>query len=134
MASILIDEGRWPIVVLTFLGVPRDEELLWYLRKLEEFVVRGEPFVAVFDALHSGIPPRRHQEMQAEWDRRNAHRVARVQRGAAFVIKSPLVRVILRGYLLIQPLPCPTMVTSTVAAALEWAAERLATSVDQPKR
>ena len=134
MASILIDEGRWPIVVITWLGVPRDQDFLSFLRRLEEFVARDEPFAVVFDTSHAGIPPRRYHEMQVEWDRRNAHRVARLQRGAAFVIKSPLVRILLQGYLLIQPLPCPSTVTSTLGEALEWAGERVRPRDEGPGR
>jgi hypothetical protein len=45
--------------------------------------------------------------------------------GIAFALPSPLMRGVLRGVLMIQPIPCPHTVVGTEAEGVAWVKARL---------
>jgi hypothetical protein len=52
--------------------------------------------------------------------------------GVAFALPSPLMRSVLRGILMMQPMPCPHAVVATEPEGISWTKARLWT--DQMRR
>ncbi len=123
--AIEIDESRRPLVVVTFRGTARDDELDAYLETMTRILLRGEPVATVLDATRSGITPPLQRRRQAEWQRQHADLLRRHAIGAAFAINSSAVRGVLNAILWLAPLPHPYHVAATLADAERWAVARL---------
>jgi hypothetical protein len=126
MSAIRIDDSEWPILVVTFVGVPSAGDFAAYLAGLDERLARGVPYAVILDARHAGVQPGRQRQQQAEWMKQNKEQLQRYLRGCAFVFSSPLLRIVLQGIFYLQPLPSAWMICGTLEEARRWAEARLA--------
>jgi hypothetical protein len=125
MATISLDDRRWPLLIVTFDGLANDAEFDQYLDKLAVYANRGDTWCTIFDATRSVGAPASHRRKMALWIKRYESALARHSAGAAFVIRSSLVRGVLTAIFWIQPLPHAHAVVSTLEEAEEWAKNRL---------
>ena len=63
--------------------------------------------------------------MQARFMKEAADKIAERVVGVAFSLPSPLMRGVLRGVLMLQPMPCPHTVVGTEAEGVSWVKARL---------
>jgi hypothetical protein len=122
---IAIDEKLWPLVVFRFRDHVSMAELEEYLRRQEVMMARRELTVSLVltDNLKMWEAPVLRR--QAEWIKQHYVQLKRTSLGAALVIRSPVVRGMLKAVLWLQPMPQPHFVTNTVEEALVWLRARL---------
>lgn len=125
MGSITIDEGRFPLVTVTFVGDVSNDEFKAYLERLDRLLARGEPNAMVMDARRSARSPAIQRKLQADWIKEREALLRRLSCGTAFVITSPLVRGVLTAILWLQPMPQPHTVVATPEEAEAWAIAKL---------
>jgi hypothetical protein len=63
--------------------------------------------------------------LQAQFMKSYAEKIAERVVGVAFALASPLMRGVLRGVLMLQPMPCPHTVVGTEAEGVAWIKARL---------
>ena len=125
MATIHIDETRWPLVLVTFDGVSPEPEFDAYLERMATFLDRKTPTATVLDATRAGATPPIQRKKQADWMKTHEASLRRYSAGTAFVISSPMVRGILTAILWMQPMPQEHVVVATLPEAMKWAREKL---------
>lgn len=120
--SIVIDDQRRPIIVVTFDGAATDAEFDDYLRDMKARVLdRREKTVTILDARRSTGTTAAQRRKQAEWLRENDAALRSYSLGTAFVITSPIVRGVLTAILWMQPMPAPHSIVATLTEAEAWA-------------
>jgi hypothetical protein len=124
-AAIDTDESRWPLVVITFRGVPTDEEFEAYLEGQTRIVQRRERFASLVDARQAGQMPPVQRRIQAEWMQQHHDALRSFALGVSFAIESPIVRGVLTAILWLAPLPQPYYIAATMEDAERWAVGRL---------
>ncbi len=131
--SIEIDRSQNLLVVVRFHRGPTDEEFRQYLADYVQVLDSEERFGAVFVTTPAmPMTPARQVRMQARFMKSNRERLAERVVGVAFSLPSPLMRGVLRGVLMIQPMPCQHTVVGTEAEGVAWVKARLWT--DQVRR
>ncbi len=131
--TVHVDESRRPLIVITFTGVPTDEDFTAYLETQTRVVLRRERNMVLIDAMgvQSVLPSQRRQ--QAEWQLRHKEALRLYTIGTAFAIRSSVVRGFLTAILWVQPLPHPHHVAASRADAERWAiAQLLAAGLSVP--
>lgn len=123
---VLVDESRFPLVVVTFREVADDREFDAYLDRMSALVRRQKKNVVILDASEAGAAPASQRKKQADWITQNSELLRAHSLGTAFVISSPLVRGMLTAIFWLQPMPNPHAVVGTYAEAERWAIEQLA--------
>lgn len=126
--SIVVDEARAPVYVVTFSGAVTDAEFDRYLDELSVLTERGGQRALVYDARLASPARASQRRKQAEWMKRFDGAIRRSTAGIAFVIPSALVRGSLTAILWLQPLACQHLVTANLEHALGWARERLSSN------
>jgi hypothetical protein len=131
--AIEIDRSQQLVVVVRFhRGASNDEfeqYVVDYRRVLEEQPRFGAVYVT---ASNLPIPPPRQVRLQAQFMKESRQLMERRVVGVAFALPSPLMRSVLRGVLMMQPMPCPHTVVATESEGLSWTKARLWT--DQMRR
>jgi hypothetical protein len=115
------DESRRPLVMVRLWGALSDDRFRAYLARYDALMDRGHPVVVLIDARTVAPAPATQRKMQADWLAIRATRVKELLMGMAFVITSPIVRALITAVFWWKPLPCPYVVTATIAEALSWA-------------
>ena len=125
-ASIEIDQTRPLLAVVRFASVPTDAEFQEYLRKYSELLDSQPRFAAVF-VTAPGLPMTapRHARWQAEFMKERRRDMEQRIVGVAFSLSSPVMRGVLRGILMLQPMPCPHTVVTTEHEGVSWAKAKL---------
>jgi hypothetical protein len=123
--AILIDETRFPIVVVEFFGTPTDRQFGEYLTGMTQVLDRASPYALIMDATRSTSTPAKQRSLQAEWMKANHAKLERYSVGTAFVMTSPVVRGMLTAILWLQPLAAPHTVVATRREADVWVREQL---------
>jgi hypothetical protein len=73
----------------------------------------------------TAMTPSRHARWQAQlMQQRRSDMEERVV-GVAFSLASPIMRGVLRGILILQPMPCPHTVVTTEHEGVSWAKAKL---------
>lgn len=124
-SSIQIDESRKPLLVVTFTGVPTEEDFTDYLERQTRVVLRREKNVTLIDAMGVKTVLPSQRKRQAEWQRQHEHLLRTYSLGTSFAISSPVVRGFLTAILWVQPLPHPHHVAASRADAEIWAVAQL---------
>ena len=123
---IEIDQSQDLLVVIRFNRAPTDDEFRQYLSDYARVLERPTRFGAVFvTAPDMPMTPPRHARLQAEFMKNNRDKIAERVVGVAFSLPSPLMRGVLRGILMIQPMPCPHTVVATESEGVSWLKARL---------
>ncbi len=99
-----------------------DEYLATYTKTLEAEARLGVVFVT---APTTPMPPARQVRLQAAFMKDYRALIEQRIVGIAFSLPSPLMRGVLRGILMIQPMPCPHTVLGTEAEGVAWLKARL---------
>src|SRR5262245_18822634 len=101
--AISIDEDRWPLVVIRFLGSASDEEFDAYLEAQTRIAERREKNAVVVDAMEAGHTSALQRKKVVAWMARNADFTRVYTLGTSFAIRSPLVRGALTAILWMEP-------------------------------
>jgi hypothetical protein len=126
--AISFDEMRYPIVVVTFVGLATDVEFDNYLRGLDEIFARRQKVVTIVDATLAEITPAGQRQKQAAWLKTNVDVLRRYSLGTALVFTSPIFRFVLSTMFVVQPLPTPYVVVGQLDDALVWASTQVKNS------
>ncbi len=132
--TIDVDVRGWPTVVVTFVGDASPADFEGYLAALDRLLERGEPYALILDASTQLNTPRAQRERQALWLKVNHDRIERLSRGTAFVLTSPVMRMVLSAILVLQRLPTRHEVFPTLSAARAWTAAQLRAAPRQGTR
>jgi hypothetical protein len=117
---IAIDETYWPLVVFRFSGDVSMAELEAYLKRQEEMTARQERTASLVLTENLKMWETPVLRQQAQWVKEHYDVLQRLSLGAAQVIRSPVIRGMLKAVLWLQPMPQPHVVTATVEEALAW--------------
>ena len=131
--AIEIDRTQALVVVVRFHRGPSNEEFERYLTDYRALLAEQPRFGAVYvTASTLPIPPPRQVRLQAKLMKDCRGLMEQRVVGVAFALPSPLMRSVLRGILMMQPMPCPHTVVATEPEGLSWIKARLWT--DQVRR
>lgn len=126
MDSIIVDDSRYPLLFVTFHGLPSEDEFERYLVRIDEIrIQRGGVTATIMDATRSRGATPKQRRRQAEWLKSNFAVLERTSAGTAFVIDSAIVRGVLTAILWVQPMPGPYTIVATVGEAERWAIANL---------
>lgn len=124
--AIEIDRKQQLVVVVRFHRGATEEEFNAYLAEYTRIVETEPRFGAVFVTAPSvPMPPPRQVRQQAAFMKDYRAMIEQRLVGVAFALPSPLMRGVLRGILMIQPMPCPHTVLGTEAEGVAWLKARL---------
>lgn len=119
---------RWPIVVHRTIGVPGDLEVDRFIERAEAVLARGVRHVVVFDNLLAELPSPYMRKRSADWLRSNGERMQGVCLGTALMFRSPALRFVMSGVMLVASHPTPHVVCGTLDDALAWSRQQLASA------
>jgi hypothetical protein len=124
--AIEIDRTQALVVIVRFNRGPTDDEFAQYLVDYTK-ILNAEPrFGAVFVTMpNTPMTPGRQVRMQASFMKEYRPVIEQRVVGVAFALQSPLMRGVLRGVLMIQPMPCSHTVVGTEAEGVAWLKARL---------
>ena len=125
-AGLEIDDSRWPLVVVSWLGTTvTASEIDRFLQKGDEHLARREPYVALHDGVRAtGIDAAQRKRLAAHVDANRAA-LAKYCVAAAIVASSPIVRGIVTAVNWMSPPPMSQRVFGTRANAESWLRELL---------
>jgi hypothetical protein len=123
---IEIDRSQRLLLVVRFYRSATDDEFRQYLadyaQALEEEPRLGAVFVTSPDM---PMTPPRQVRLQAQFIKQYCDQIEQRIVGVAFALPSPLMRGVLRGVLMIQPMPVSHTVVRTEAEGVAWVKARL---------
>ena len=129
---IQVDDSRFPLVVVRFVGPNTDEEFRSYLQAMDRLLEDSRGFYGLlYDATEARMPSGRQSRMQTAWMEANEDAIRRSSVGTAFVISSVAIRGVLRAILMMQSMSTPYRVEATVAAAEAWLRDCLSAARSQ---
>jgi hypothetical protein len=119
-----VDASYWPVVLATFDGEQTDEDVEYYIGRMEEVHARREPFVALTLA-RSYAHSFSHVRRLAAWARSTMSVQKEFCRGAAVVVPSSSGRFLISSFLLVFVPPFPMVVLEDLRTAVAWIKRRL---------
>jgi hypothetical protein len=125
-SAIEIDRSTPLMMVVRFHRAASDQEFAQYVAEYTQILQNEPRFGAVF-ATAPGLPmtPPRQVRMQAAFMKEHAQLIEQRVVGVAFALPSPLMRGVLRGVLMLQPMPTQHTVVGTEAEGVAWVKARL---------
>lgn len=120
MAAPKIDESRWPLVVVDWVGEVTFEEIDHHFDGMRALVERREPFVVVVDMKAVEGQTARHRQHGGQRLRELGDLASGVVIAAAHVVRSRLVRGALTAVYWIASPPFPTKVFTDRTDAEAW--------------
>lgn len=120
--------SRWPIVVHRTIGSPGDDQVDRFIERAEAVLARGVKHVVVFDNLLADLPSPYMRTRSGDWLRANGERMQGICLGTALMFRSPALRFVMSGVMLVASHPTPHTVCGTLDDALRWANAQLAQS------
>jgi len=124
--AIEIEHGQSLLVVVRFQRAATEQEFVQYLEDYRRVLESELRFGAVFvTAPNLPMTPARQVRLQAKFMKTYAGLIVERVVGVAFSLPSPLMRGVLRGVLILQPMPCPHTVVGTEAEGVAWVKARL---------
>jgi hypothetical protein len=131
--AIEIDRSQQLLVVVRFRRAASNDEFERYVVDYRAVLEQQSRFGAVYVTAPSlPIPPPRQIRAQAQFMKECRGLMEERVVGVAFALPSPLMRSVLRGILMMQPMPCPHTVVATEPEGISWTKARLWT--DQVRR
>ena len=115
-----VDRSDLPILRLHYIGDYTDAELFEFLRELSSLFAMPGKKVCVIDLTHAKPGSARQRKLQAEWIQKHEGALEEGFAAAAVVTDSAVIRGTVTAVFWIRPLPIPTHVAATVAAAERW--------------
>ncbi len=124
--AIEIQRTQSLLTVVRFQRAATDQEFADYLDAYRSVLELEPRFGAVFvTAPNLPMTPGRQVRMQAKFMKTYGEVIAERVVGVAFSLPSPLMRGVLRGVLMLEPMPCPHAVVGTEAEGVAWVKARL---------
>jgi hypothetical protein len=124
--DIQLDDSLWPLLLVRFVGVPSVSQLESYLEWMAKRLEQGQPYVSILDSTRmTGLVPAQQRQLQAAWMRKHDTRLRELDRGTAFIIPSPVMRLALSALFHLKPMPSPYIVTGTLREGAVWTVARL---------
>lgn len=131
--AIVIDRSHDSLVVVRFQRVASDAEFQQYLADYRRLLADERRFAPVFVTTpEMPATPTKHARWQADFMRDEYQLISERVVATAFSLPSSLMRGVLRGILMLQPMACPYTVVATEAEGVAWVRARLWT--DQVRR
>ncbi|HKU36965.1 MAG TPA: STAS/SEC14 domain-containing protein [Polyangiales bacterium] len=121
-----IDRRGLPLLRLTYIGEYSDDELIRFLSELKAVLALPGSKACLIDLCEATAGSARQRKLQGEWIREHESLLARDFVAAAIVTDSAVIRGTVTAVFWIRPLPMPTHVAPTLAAAEAWLAPYLA--------
>lgn len=125
MLGVSFDESRWPILVVTFEGNHSDQTTERFMRAMEGYYGRRQPFIMIVVIESYGREDRHLIAPVARWYREHTEAFEEFGLGLALVPPSETFRFLLSTFMAIAPIPDHYTVVKTREEALAWAQERL---------
>ncbi len=129
VSQILVDDGRFPLVTISFEGTVNDKDFENYLIALTRLTMRSlrdkRRVAFVMDTRRSMVTPPSQRRMMGEWMKVNDEATRATCAGFAFVMDSAIQRGLLTAVLWIHPLPAPHHICSLPGEAASWCREQL---------
>lgn len=116
----------WPVVRFEFIGRLSAEEITQYLADSDALIAGGKPFATVMDGSGMLLPEAEFVRKQAGWVRDHVEDMQRLNCGIAFVVRSTLIRGVVRAVMHFQEIPVPHAWFATLEDAMAWAASQTA--------
>jgi hypothetical protein len=124
--AIELDRKQPLVLVVRFHRTPSDEEFAAYLAEYTRILESEPRFGAVFVTTpNAPMTPPRQVRRQADFMKEYRQQIEQRVVGIAFALPSPLMRGVLRGIFMLQPMPCPHIVVGTEAEGVAWLKARL---------
>lgn len=125
MRPMRVDDSRFPLVYATMDGKQTDADLEHYLQRLEDLNRRGERFGLVTN-ISDYAPIFEHAKRFGQWSSDNEEVTAKLCVGAAVVIPSDLIRLLLATFYLVARVRFPFEVCKTLEQAEAFVGARMA--------
>ena len=123
---ISIEDEGWPVLVVRFSGVVKDEQFADYLTRYSTYLHRGERYALVLVTEPSApLTKAKHARMQAEWIKDNYDLLQQRCLGIGFVLPAPTARGVLKAILSMQRLPMPYSVHAEEPDGRKWVCDLL---------
>ena len=103
-----IDTVQFPIVTISFSEVePTVEEFKAYLNEMDKmYDIQGKR-VIIFDATKTKYLSSELRIMQGHWLKERKEKIKGLVPLMVFIIPNPLVKIVFKGILIVEPLPAP---------------------------
>ena len=116
----------WPVVRFEFIERLSSEDIAQYMADSDALVAGGKPFANVMDGSNMLLPEAEFVRRQAAWVRDHVEDMRRLNRGIAFVVRSTLIRGVVRAVMHFQAIPVPHEWFANLEDAMAWAANQAA--------
>jgi hypothetical protein len=124
-SSVTIDDSRWPLRFVRFVGTPTPRQYEHYLETITASLRRRERYLSVTDLTRGDLPTAEQRHRQILWMQENEGLIREVVIGMAFVITSPIIRLSVSTVMHFKPLPVPYFITAQEREAVGWASARI---------
>ncbi|MDX2188407.1 MAG: hypothetical protein SFY32_00975 [Bacteroidota bacterium] len=122
----IFDYSQLPIVVIDVQREPLSvEDFQVYLTEMEEMYKKHESVILIFDTEKAKYLSGEFRILQGNWIKAHKHTIAKQAQHMIFIISSPIINMILKAILIIQPLPAPHKVVKSKEEAIEFAHQLL---------
>lgn len=118
-------EEKWPILLVTWDGEASDEEFDRYIAWLQRTNRIPRKRVSVMNLMSGLKLPTSQMNKQTQQIKGDKEHIDATSLGIAFVVKSMVVRTLLKSVLFVSPLTVPQIVVPTLEEAMAWANDRL---------
>jgi hypothetical protein len=125
MRAMEIDETRWPLLVHVYDGEQTDDDVTYYLRRLDEVHQKEQPFVTL-TLIRRFARTFDHVSRLGAWMNANRARTTLLCKAGAIVAPSAAMRFMLSSFYLISSIDYPHLVCEDAATAEAWLVERIA--------
>jgi hypothetical protein len=122
--QVEVDDANWPIVLTTFDGQQGDDDVEYYIRRMDEIRARREPFVAL-TILRSYSNNLSHLKRMGAWAKASSKGPVEWCKGSAIVLPSTAARFLISSFLLFVVPPFPLVSFDELPAAVDWVRRRL---------
>lgn len=118
------DESEFPLVKITFnLKDPSPEHFMQFIDGQKKLLTRNKEFVLLMDARKVGFLSSEIRIMQGNFFKEYKEPLKKYCLGAVLLVSSPIVKMMLKGMMLIAPPPNNTIVCSNELEARKLADE-----------
>lgn len=122
---ITLDRTRAPLNFLRFEGTNGDADFRRCFDECDEMLAANQRYGIVIDGTNSDGFTATQRSANANWFATRAPQLRRLCVGAAFSIRSPLVRGTLTAIMWLAPIPMPHTILPTASEAEAWVKKRL---------
>lgn len=120
--SYKYDFSRWPLVVSCQYGDPTRPEVEAFYSTFDGSLARGDLYFSIALIDHSDHSSTVGKDVAADWIKRNREAIGRQSLGAALVIRSTLLRGLVKAFMMFNRVPGgATQIVSTMEEALDLA-------------